>query len=216
MGTEAVNPEIIKRKMWMDYQYASTNPASEQLDCIHDLLRRLADPHQDLTSFLQLVADTVFTKLWIKEVTVGIRSPHDGLYRYVAQAGLRDQSWEEHKKIAYTYEQFMDPQLYKYKQISKYTRLFLAEDNPYATGEQGTYNRPLTLQSKRKALDDSLEGDYLDIHVFGKDDELLGWVEISGLKNGKLPDTHTIKCLEVLASVVGVALAHTYRRGGMT
>ncbi|MEM3050092.1 MAG: hypothetical protein QXT42_05170 [Thermoplasmata archaeon] len=212
MGSDAINPEIIKRKMWMDYQYASTNPANEYLDCINELLSRLTDPAQELGEFLQHVADSISNKLYVREVTIGIKSPEDGLYRYVAQAGLREQVWEEHKKLAYVYEQFVDTSQYKYKQISKYTKLYLIEDNPYAAGEEGTYDKALRQQSVRKALDDSLEGDYLDISVLGKNDELLGWIEISGLKTGKLPDTHTIKCLEMIASIIGVALTHARRR----
>ena len=212
MGSEAINPEIIKRKMWMDYQYASTNPANEHLDCISELLGRLTDPEQELEEFLQHVADSISARLYIKEVTIGVKSPEDGLYRYVAQSGLKDEAWEEHKKLAYVYEQFVDTQQYKYKQISKYTKLYLIEDNPYAAGEERTYDQSLRLQSSRKALDDSLEGDYLDISVLGKNDELLGWIEISGLKTGKLPDTQTIKCLEMIACVVGVALTHARKK----
>jgi len=213
MGSEAVTPELVKRKMWMDYQYASTNPANEHLDCIHEVLNKLTDPQRSVVEFLQLVAETINVKLWVKEVTIGIKSPRDGLYRYAAQAGLKDETWQEHKKLAYRFEQFIETQQYKYKQISKYTKLYLIEDNPYAQGEEGTYDRSLLLQSTRKALDDSLEGDYLDISILGKNDELLGWIEVSGLKNGKLPDTNTIKCIEMLASVVSVALTNAFRTG---
>jgi hypothetical protein len=65
----------------------------------------------------------------------------------------------------------------------------------------------LMLQSARKSLDDTIEGDYIDVLILGKGEELLGWIEISGMQNGKFPDAQTLKCIELLATVIGVALA---------
>ncbi len=208
MGSEvAVNTEIIKKRMWLAYQYACNNPANERMDCVHALIAKLADPDVDMHMFLQEAADTINSKLAIKETTVGLKSPSDGMYRYEVMSGLTDPEWDAHKHLSYKDEDFHSQDVYKSMQISKYTRLLLAEDNPYANGEETTYERELMLQSKRKSLDDTIEGDYLDICIFGKGDDLLGWIEISGMRNGRFPDTETIKCLELLASVIGVALA---------
>lgn len=208
MGSDAtVNPEIIKKRMWLAYQYACNNPANERTDCVHELITKLADPDIDMHMFLQEAADMINAKLTIKEVTIGLRSASDGLYRYEVMSGLSDSEWEAHKGLAYKHEDFYSNDVYKYMQISRYTRLLLAEDNPYANGEEATYERELMLQSRRKSLDDAIEGDYLDICIFGKGDDLLGWVEISGMENGRFPDAETIKCLELFASVIGVALA---------
>ena len=198
--------------MWLAYQYACSNPANERTDCVHALITKLADPDIDMHMFLQEVADTINAKQAIKEITIGLRSPSDGLYRYEVMSGLSDSEWDAHKRLSYKHEDFYSEDVYKFMQISKYTRLLLAEDNPYANGEDDTYERDLLLQSKRKSLDDTIEGDYLDISIFGKGDDLLGWIEISGMENGRFPDTETIKCLELLASVIGVALARREER----
>jgi hypothetical protein len=208
MGSEVtVNPEIIKKRMWLAYQYACSNPANERIDSVHALITKLADPHIDMRVFLQEAADTIKAKLGIKEITIGLRSHPDELYRYEVMAGLSDSEWEAHKKLSYRLDDFYSQEVYKSMQISRFTRLLLAEDNPYANGEEATYERELMLQSKRTSLDDAIEGDYLDICIFGKRDDLLGWIEISETENGRFPDTETIKCLELLASVIGVALA---------
>jgi len=212
MVGEAVNPELIKRRMWLDYQYASGNP-SNAVDCIHNLINELKDPNLDMHKFLQDAADTICTRLCIKEVTIGLKSHQDGLFRYEVMAGLDDSEWEAHKRLAYTLDQFDNPEYYKFKEISKYTRLYLAEDNPYGIGEEETYSRPLMLLSARKSLEDTIEGDYLDTYILGKDDELLGWLEISGMNNDKFPDVQTIKAVELLASVIGIALTHNGSRG---
>jgi len=62
------------------------------------------------------------------------------------------------------------------------------------------------LQSSRKSLDGTIEGDYIDVRILGKGGALLGWIELSGTTDGKFLDVHTIKCLELLASVLGIAL----------
>lgn len=207
MTAETFPPELIKRRMWLDYQYASSNP-SNPIDCIHNLINKLADPDLELGKFLQDAADTMNGLLCINEVTIGLKDPADGVFRYKVMAGLEEPEWEAHKRLSYTLDQFDNPALYKFKQISKYTRLYLAEDNPYREGEEETYSKPLMLQSSRKSLEDTIEGDYLDIYIYGEDDELKGWIEISGMKNGKFPSADTIKVVELLASVIGIMLEH--------
>jgi hypothetical protein len=51
-----------------------------------------------------------------------------------------------------------------------------------------------------------LEADYIDTWIQGVNGRLLGWIEISGTRTGKLPDILTIKLIEVIASIIGVAL----------
>jgi hypothetical protein len=90
--------------------------------------------------------------------------------------------------------------------------LFLVEDNPYGKDEESTFNRELMLQSSRKSLDGTIEGDYIDVRILGKGGALLGWIELSGTTDGKFLDVHTIKCLELLASVLGIALTFSETR----
>ncbi len=207
MGSEIVKPDVIKRRMWLDYQYACTNPAGERIDCVHHLIDDLADPKLDMHAFLQETADTIRNKIGVKEVTIGLKSATDGKYRYEVMSGLHEDNWDAHKQLEYGFEEFFSQDIYKFMQISKYTRLYLAEDNPYDKDEEGTFHRDLMLQSARKSLDDTIEGDYIDVLILGKGEELLGWIEISGMQNGKFPDAQTLKCIELLATVIGVALA---------
>ncbi len=205
MGSEAINPELIKKKMWLDYQKESNNP-SNALDRIHAVIEELKDPRLDMHKFLQDAADAMCRNLCVHEVTIGLKDPKDSLFKYEVMAGLEPEEWEAHKKLAYTRDQFDDPNLYKYMKISKYTRLFLAEDNPYREGEDGTYSKPLMLMSSRKSIEDTIEGDYLDIYILDKENDLQGWIEISGMENGKFPEGQTIKAVELLASVIAIAL----------
>lgn len=202
--------------MWLAYQYSCSNPSNERLDCIHSMINKLADPGLDMKAFLQEVADTINNKLGIKETTIGLKDKTDGLYRYVVMSGLSDSEWDAHKALAYRYEDFYSQNVYKFMQISRYTHLSLIEDKPYTDDEGATFEKDLMLQSKRKSLEDAIEGDYIDILILGKGDDLLGWIEISGMKSGRLPDVETLKCLELLASVLGIALAHSGSRTAHT
>jgi hypothetical protein len=206
MQDQTIDPELIKKRMSLNYQYDSANPANERLDCVRSLIAALADQQLSMSEFLQSAVDVIRDSFWVKEVTLGLRSRSDGLYRYEVMAGLSDVSWEAHKQLAYTLEQCEDPELYTFAQISSLTRLFLVEDNPYGKDEESTFNRELMLQSLRKSLDGTIEGDYIDVRILGKGGALLGWIELSGTTDGKFPDVHTIKCLELLASVLGIAL----------
>ena len=206
MVGEAINSELIKRRMWLDYQKASNDPANDRLECVHELMDKLVDPSMERERFLWDAANTISSKLAIEEVTIGVRDLKDGLYRYQAMCGLEDSEWDAHKKLSYTREQFDTQDVYKYKEISVHTRLFLVEDNPYGAGEDDTYKKDLMLHDKRSSLEDTIEGDYLDTLVFGKNNELIGWIEIGGMKNGKFPDGQTIITLELLAAVIGAAL----------
>ncbi len=178
MEAKTIDPELIKKRMTLSYQYDSANPANERLDCVHSLIAALADQQLSMSEFLQNAADVIRDKFWVKEVTMGLRSRSDGLYRYEVMSGLSDVSWETHRQLAYTLEQFEDPELYTSAQISNLTRLFLAEDNPYGKDEENTFDRELMLQSSRKSLDETIEGDYIDVKILGKGGTILGWIEI--------------------------------------
>jgi hypothetical protein len=207
MVGEAVNPELIKRRMWLDYQRACTDPLCERLGCVHELMDKLVDPELDLHKFLQDAVDLIRARLYINKVTIGLKNQDDGIYRYEVMAGLEESEWKAHLGLSYVYDQFVSQDVYKYEEISKHTRLYLAEDNPYANGEDQTYSRELMLQSKRRSLEDTIEGDYIDTLVFGKKDDLIGWIEFSGMSNGKFPDGQTIRCIELMASVVAIAIS---------
>ncbi|MGQ9586872.1 MAG: hypothetical protein ACUVT7_00615 [Thermoplasmata archaeon] len=201
-----VDPEAVKKKMWLDYQYAHRDRENEVLDALHKLVALTRDPSVDLHRTMQAAADTIREKLWIREVTIGLMDPSEGMYRYEVQAGFTDSAWEALRQLKYSYEQFVDPELYKAKQISKYTRLFLQEDNPFAPGEEVTYDWTVIPCMERRSLDDTLLADYLDINIYGPNEELLGWIEISGTIAGKLPDPFTIKTVELIASIIGTAI----------
>ncbi len=106
-------------------------------------------------------------------------------------------------------DDFLGDSKYKGRVISDYSKMYFEEDKPYTDGSESTFNRPALLKSKRHSTDDALEADYLDVHIFGPDKELIGWIETSGTIMGKMPDITTIKTIEVIASMIGAAILRT-------
>jgi hypothetical protein len=208
---DETSPAMVGRKLRSDYTYGTAkDPSVRALEGMQLLLDQALKEGVSVKQLLEFAAKLVYSQFNIKEVAIGMKDSADGLYKYVAMYGMRVDVWEAHKRLSYTKEDFFDQKKYRWLAISKQTKLFLAEDNPYQENEQNTYSRHLMLKSKRKTADDSIEGDYLDIVIQGPNDLLLGWLEISGTWDNKIPDARTIRCLEIVASTLGIAL--TLRR----
>lgn len=211
--SETVNPEDVKRGMKYNYSDVGKEKTFRIIEQLQKLLKLSQNPTTKLKEVFDHAAWIINRIFEIKEVAIGVKNFRDGLFRYEALYGYRKETEMEHRKLAYTLEDFFNSQIYKGTDVSKYTQLFLTEDHPYAEGEKNTYNRPLMLEMKRRTVEDSQEGDYLDIHIFGPKNELIGWIEISGTKLGKLPDSQTIMWIELIGSVLGTAImTRTARR----
>jgi len=212
---EQVSHENVARKMRLDYSYAKGDRNLRVMDAVQGLFSHLQTHQVDTRSLISEAANLINRHFSIREVAIGLRSATDGKYRYEMLVGYRKESEEAHKRLAYSFTEMYDEVKYKGTVLSKYTRLFLAEDEPYAPGEETTYSRPIMLKLRRKGLEDSIEGDYIDTNIYGTNEELLGWIEISGTTAWKLPDIVTIKWIEVIACIIGTALSPRFSAGNV-
>ena len=202
----SASPEAVANRIRIEYQHASMRSEIKVLESLQKIISDCQSPHLSLNAFLNAVAQYIYRQLNIHSLSIGIKDSNDGKYHYVAFAGLRKQAEDTLRNCVYSKEDFLDPKSYPSFSISRYTKLFLAENNPYAPGEEGSYNRPLMLTQNRSSFDDTIEGDYLDIMILDNRHEIIGWIEISGTKQGKLPDATTIYWLELVASIIGMIL----------
>jgi len=196
----------VARKLKTDYAHGSKDSSIRALDSVNSLIKYLIQNDPNLDEMLEQATKLIFTQFNIREVSIGLRTAPDNLFRYVKMHGMRAEVWAAHKDLVYTYEQLLDPKKYKHTVISQHTRLFLAEDNPYAEDETYTYSEHLMAMSRRRAADDSIEGDYLDVYIYGPGDDILGWIETGSTWDNKIPDARTVRTLEILASVLGIAI----------
>ncbi len=207
---KGINYLEVSRKLKMDYSHGAKEPSIRALASLDVMVKRLAEDDFDLDELLDQAAKMVFTQFNIREVSIALRSESDGLFRYKTMHGMRAEIWAAHKGLAYTEDEVLNPKRHKHTVISSLTRLFLAEDNPYTEDEAYTYNEHLMAIGRRTAPDDSIEGDYVDVFIYGPDSRLLGWIETGSTWGNKIPDARTIRSLELLASILGVAI---YRSG---
>lgn len=208
-----VSPDEITRKMRLDYLYSQRDLNQKALEGVQALFAHLLKTDFNLDEFMNDMINMIRRRLWIREVTVALLDRREGLFRYRYQAGLRREAWEAHLELTYRREEYLNPGVYKAREISKQTTLFLAEDNPYGEREDRTFNRPIMLESRRLSLEDTIEGDYFDSWILGRDREVIGWVEYGGTTAGKFPDTVTLRWIEMASTIAGVAVMLSESRG---
>lgn len=212
--SRGVDHKEVARNLKQEYVRGSKDPSIRALDSLNSLVKFLMKNDPDLDEMLKVATRLMFTQFNIKEVSIALKTPSDGLFRYVTMHGMRAEVWAAHMSLSYSLEQLIDDRKYKPTVISHHTRLYLAEDNPYADDETYTYSEHLMTISKRREPDDSIEGDYLDVFIYGPDDEILGWIETGSTWDSKIPDARTIRCLEILSSVLGIAISRHLAMAG--
>ncbi len=208
----SLRPEEVERKLKMEYLYGQKDVYRKSLDGVQSLMEQLREPQLDVKAMMQEVADIIAKQFWIREVTIGSKDPRDGKLKYDVAAGLREDAKAALESICYDEDEFVNGGRYHGRSISKYTKLYLAEDTPYTEGEKGTFSRPILLESKRRSLDECLEADYFNVHILGEGDRLLGWIETSGTRDGRFPDSVTMRWIELLSMILGVAMTRANAR----
>ena len=204
-GAAVVNPKEVALRMRLDYSRGVKDHTTRALEAVCDLCWKLEQPQFTADSFVRDVAELILKLFGIESVAIGVRDPADRLYKYKAVAGLDKESADGYSNLVYTREQLLNSSTYPSHEISSHTRLFLTEDHPYAEGEEFTYRRPGLIGMRRRTVTDSLEADYLDIFFHEPDGDILGFIEISGTRLRKLPDTSTIRWIELIGALLGVA-----------
>jgi len=206
-STGTIDPKDVALKMRLDYAHGVKDPSTKVLEAIERLCWKLEQSNLTNEDLMKETADLITKHFGITSVAIAARDSHDGLFRYKVVVGVDQDAAEGFKKLVYTKEQVTDLSVYPSYEISSHTRLYLGEDHPYGEGEEFTYRVPsLVGLEKRKSLTDCIEADYVDFFMYGPNRYLLGWIEVSGTRMRKLPDSTTIRWLELIACILGFAL----------
>lgn len=201
-----VDYKDIPKKMKFDYEHALKDQIGRSIPAVQALLQQLEAHQPDVHRLMQEASNLISRQFGIMNIAIGLRGA-DGLYRYDTLVGFREDAITERRRIAYKKEEFYDAGPYKGYWISKYTKVYLSEDHPYADFETPAYNRPILLKnSRRKSLAESLEGDYIDVCMMDENNEPLGWIEVSGTRTGQFPDAMAIRWIEIIGTIIGVAV----------
>jgi len=203
---KVVGPEEVARRLKLDYSRGVKDQTEKMLEELIDAWSQVDRADVPLKSILTQCADIISKRLGIATVGIALRSPSDGIYRYETVVGVSEQVLAEYRKFSYTREQVTDESTYRSHEISKYSKIFLGEDHPYAVGEESSYERPGLLDMKRRSATDSLEADYIDTFFYDSKGEIIGWIEMSGTRTKRIPDATCVKWTELIAFMISTAV----------
>jgi hypothetical protein len=211
---KTVNHKDVARKWRFDYAVTARDETIKGLDAVCGILSELEESAHTVQSFLDFCANQIARQFGIREVSIGLKSKADSLFRYRSIVGSNEVAEKALRSIAYNENDFRLNGSYRGTSLSKYSTLFLAEDNPYTNGEEVTYSHPVLLRSERRTATECIEGDYIDVYIFGQKGDLIGWIELSGTRAGNLPDVRTIRWIEAVSRIISFALSRVDFPGG--
>ena len=198
--------------MKMEYRFPPDPKAHKLLDHIGDLLSHFQRSRLDMMQLLADAANLIEKQFSLKQVCIAMRGS-DGIYRYRVVVGCRPEIETAMRELGYTHEQVVDDNVYKGHVISKYTKIYLAEDKPWSEREKSTYDLPALIGMGRKSLDHFLEGDYTNIFILGRNDEILGWIEFNCTSSRKLLDVSSLRWIEFIGQVISAAVTSRSQSG---
>lgn len=173
------------------------------MDGTEKLMLIARDPTLPLKIFLDEAGRLIHRLFDFREIAIGMKSKSDNLFRYEVLIGFSGEAERARKKLTYTDDDMLDSKKYPNGiVITKKTEFMLVELHPYKPGEEDTYNRPNLLAKQRSSIEDFIEGDYIIIYFFGRKGEVMGWVELSGTRSGKMPSRSTMRWLELISSII--------------
>lgn len=208
-----------------------TSPSVRQIESL--LKARYAEPSKDdnekfiegvqgfvsriqmSTSLQRLLLDAarlIHSLLKFQEVSIGMRDPLDGKYRYFSVVGYTKEAEDALKDASYTYEEYTSQREFPGIRISKMLEMTIGENQPSMEKEKKCWNRPTRLGGVRNSPEDFTEADYLDVHMYASGNDLVGWIEVSAPKDGKMPSGQTMKRLEFFASILMIAIQYLLSR----
>jgi len=185
------------------YSPISRDEDEKVMDAIQKLLLISRDQKVSLKMFLEETGKLVHRLFDFKEITIGMKSKDDGLFRFEVLIGFNSDAQRAMRKLTYTNEDMLDSKKYPNGiMITKKIEFMPVEIKPFKPGEENAYNRPSLLAKERSSMEDFIEGDYIILYLSGRKDEVIGWIELSGTRSGKIPSRGVLRWLELITSIL--------------
>ena len=173
------------------------------MDGVQKLMLIARDQTLSLKAFLDETGRLIHRLFDFREIAIGMKSKDDDYFRYEVLIGFSSDAQRARNKSTYTDDDMLDSKKYPNGiVITKKTEFMIVESQPYKPGEEDTFNRPNQLAKERSSIEDFIEGDYIMLYFFGRRDEVIGWVELSGTRSSKMPSRSTMRWLELISSII--------------
>jgi len=173
------------------------------LDALLKLFFEFQEKNTTCQEILQRAADVIHRVLPFQEIALGIRNPKDGLFRYDVILGFTKDAEEHLKSQAYTMDEMIALDRNPGVRVSKLIELTIAEAPIRKSGDEAQFNRPNLISTPRKSEEDFAFGDYMDIFIRDMNNDVIGFIEVSGPRDWKMPSASRMKWLELFAMIIG-------------
>jgi len=201
LALPSASPIDVKFRQHIETTY-SPIPRDDQeklIDGLLSLTELARDKRQDIHSFLDKVAKTIFRHFAFDEIAIGTYDRKEGNYRMIVVFGYQPEVAAEYLKMRYEHEDMTSQERFPFIKIGKLSELDPVEGLPES--ERKILNRPYAGSLARGAVDEFHEGDYIDVWIYGPQKNIIGWIELSKPRSGKLPSKTIVRWVEVIASM---------------
>jgi len=188
------------------YSTGAETDNEEYLGGIRNFLDRIKVHGETLDAMLHEAAVYISAFTQFREVSIGVRGA-DGMFRYSAVVGFNKDAEAARRKMVFSPKDLTDVSVYRPLRFCRISLFHLAEKKSYHAGSEVAFNRPNLLGLPRQRPDDMIEGDYMEVHLIGKNREMIGWIEVSAPMIGKLPKRDAVLELEFFASCLTLVLS---------
>jgi len=203
-GTSPIGLDFISKLKEM-YPMIGKDETERMMTEISGLIEFALDRKNPLPKLLDRIGRLIAKYFEFKSVSVGIRGD-DGLFRYVSFVGHPKEAEDALRKQSYSSEDMMDYDRYPNIRIGAISQYNPVEGFRVDDEELVAHHRPKLLDKPRTDLDVVLPGDYIDFYMHGFEGKLIGWVELSETKDGRLPPRKSIRWIELITKVAGALI----------
>lgn len=113
-----------------------------EIEAVTKLISYSLEPGRPLRQILEMAANTIRNLCEFREVSIGLRSEKDGLFRYEVLIGFKKTSEIAHRLLSYTLEDMLSDENYPNVKLSKFTEYCFAERKALEETDFETYNHP--------------------------------------------------------------------------
>ncbi len=200
------SPIDVKLRQYIETTYSPIprDDKEKLIDALLTLTEVAADKKQSLHAFLEHVAKTIFRHFSIDEIAIGLYDRRTNTYFMDVVFGYRPEVGAEYLKMRYDYEDMVSQERFPYIKVGKMSEYAPVEGLPEE--ERSLLSRPYAGSLARSNDDDFHEGDYIDVWMYSPQKTILGWIELSKPRSGKMPPRSAIRWIEVIASICTFAI----------
>lgn len=166
------------------------------------------DRKQTMRSFFEQVTRLIFRFFAFNEIVMGLYDRKRKDWYVESVFGFRSEIAAEYKRLRYSREEMVGQDRFPYISIGRTSAFGPVEGLPES--ERKLFSRPYAAGVSRKDLDEFHEGDYIDVLMYDPHKNVVGWIELSAPRGGKLPSRMTVMWIEVIASVCASAVRYRW------